>query len=118
MFGEEPHMSAYFLTRNGKGVSVERVKAYKYQSLASGFRGRRAAPFLVTVEPKPVDEPVEMDIHPGQEFDIVWTGRMELRLGDKKFILAPGDSIYFDASQPHCMRALDNMTLKFLAIIL
>ncbi|MGP1492811.1 MAG: helix-turn-helix domain-containing protein [Prevotella fusca] len=118
MFGEEPHMSAYFLTRNGKGVSVERVKAYKYQSLASGFCGRRAAPFLVTVEPKPADEPVVMDIHPGQEFDIVWTGRMELRLGDKMFILAPGDSIYFDASQPHCMRALDNMTLKFLAIIL
>ena len=45
MFGEEPKMSSYFLTRCGSGVSVERTKAYKYQSLASGFRGRKADPF-------------------------------------------------------------------------
>lgn len=48
MFGEEPKMSSYFLTRCGSGVSVERTKAYKYQSLASGFRGRKADPFIVT----------------------------------------------------------------------
>ena len=38
MFGDEPKMSTYFITRNGKGVAVERTKAYKYQSLAAGFR--------------------------------------------------------------------------------
>ena len=117
MFGEEPRMGAYFLTRNGKGMSVERREAYKYQSLASGFRGRKADPFLVTVEPKSDDEPVDMDTHSGQEFDMVWQGRMDLTLGGKHFVLEPGDTIYFDASQPHCMRALDNRTLKFLAII-
>ena len=37
MFGDEPKMSTYFITRNGKGVAVERTKAYKYQSLAAGF---------------------------------------------------------------------------------
>ncbi len=117
MFGEEPHMCSYFLTRRGKGMSVERKYAYKYQSLASGFSGRRADPFLVTVEPKSEDAPVNMDIHPGQEFNMVWEGRMDLRIGDKKFILEPGDCIYFDANQPHCMRALDNMPMRFLAII-
>lgn len=110
-------MCSYFLTRRGKGMSVERKFAYKYQSLASGFSGRRADPFLVTVEPKPEDAPVNMDIHPGQEFNMVWEGRMDLRIGDKKFILEPGDCIYFDANQPHCMRALDNVTMRFLAII-
>ena len=58
-------------------MSVERKYAYKYQSLASGFSGRRADPFLVAVEPKPEDAPVNMDIHPGQEFNMVgkavWT---------------------------------------------
>ena len=83
MFGEEPHMCSYFLTRR----------------------------------PKPEDAPVNMDIHPGQEFNMVWEGRMDLRIGDKKFILEPGDCIYFDANQPHCMRALDNVTMRFLAII-
>ncbi len=117
MFGEEPHMSSYFLTRRGKGMSVERRYAYKYQSLASGFSGRRADPFLVTVEPKPEDVPVNMDVHSGQEFNMVWEGRMDLRLGDKRFVLEPGDCIYFDANQPHCMRALDNVPMRFLAII-
>ena len=51
MFGEEPKMSSYFVTRAGKGVSIERTKAYKYQSLASGFMNRTADPFIVTVEP-------------------------------------------------------------------
>ena len=45
MFAEEPHMRSYF-------VSVERTKAYKYQSLASGFANRKAEVFIVTVEPK------------------------------------------------------------------
>ena len=29
LFGEEPHMSSYFLTRKGQGMSVERRKEYK-----------------------------------------------------------------------------------------
>ena len=32
MFGYEPRMNSYFLTRKDKGVAVERTKAYKYQS--------------------------------------------------------------------------------------
>lgn len=44
MFGEEPKMNSYFLTRWGTGISVERTKAYKYQALASGFRNRKADP--------------------------------------------------------------------------
>ena len=51
MFGQEPKMSSYFLTRAGKGTSIERTKAYKYQSLAAGFINRTADPFIVTVEP-------------------------------------------------------------------
>ncbi len=57
MFGEEPKMNAYFITRAGAGVSVERRKAYKYEALASGFRDRKADPFIVTVEPAPADAP-------------------------------------------------------------
>ncbi len=33
-------MSSYFVTRAGKGTSIERTKAYKYQSLAAGFMNR------------------------------------------------------------------------------
>ena len=117
LFGEEPHMSQYFLTRNGQGMSVERRKEYKYQSLASGFRGRTADPFMVTVEPKPDNHTWQANAHQGQEFNFVTEGRLELTIGKKTLVLNPGDSIYFNATQPHCMRALDNAPVKFLAII-
>lgn len=118
LFGVEPHMSTYFLTRKGQGVSVERRKAYKYQSLAGGFRGRKAEPFLVLVEPKPDDTPLEKNSHEGQEFNVVVEGSLELTIGKKVLVLNEGDSIYFDASQPHCMRALGGKSVKFLAVII
>lgn len=35
LFGEDPHMKTYYLTRKGEGTAMERTKAYKYQSLAA-----------------------------------------------------------------------------------
>ena len=117
MFGEEPKMSSYFLTRKGHGMSVERRSAYNYESLASGFRGRKADPFIVTVEPKPADAPKEMNSHSGQEFNMVLEGAMELTIGPKVLTLQEGDSVYFDATQPHGMRTLNDKPVRFLAII-
>ena len=117
MFGEEPKMSSYFLTRKGHGMKVERRSAYNYESLASGFRGRKADPFIVTVEPKPADTPKEMNSHSGQEFNMVLEGTMELTIGTKVLTLNEGDSIYFDATQPHGMRTLNRQPVRFLAII-
>ena len=117
MFGEEPKMSSYFLTRKGQGMSVERRSAYNYESLASGFRGRKADPFIVTVEPKPIDTPKEMNSHSGQEFNMVLEGSMELTIGPKVLTLQEGDSVYFDATQPHGMRTLNDKPVRFLAII-
>jgi transcriptional regulator with XRE-family HTH domain len=117
MFGEEPKMSSYFLTRKGQGKSVERRKAYQYESLASGFRGRKADPFIVTVEPKDANAPKEMNSHSGQEFNMVLEGTMELTIGTKSLVLNEGDSIYFDATHPHGMRTLNEKPVRFLAII-
>lgn len=118
MFDEEPKMSSYFLTRAGMGVSIERTKAYKYQSLASGFMNRKADPFIVTVEPKPDDTPMHFNSHGGQEFNMVISGRLLLNINGKELILNQGDSIYFDSKLPHGMKALDGQTLRFLAIII
>ena len=109
MFGDEPKMSSYFVTRKNKGVAVERVKAYKYQSLN---------PFLVTVHPKPEGTPIYRNTHPGQEFNYVLQGRMLIEVNGKQLILEEGDSIYFDSEQPHGMMALDGEKVCFLAIIL
>ena len=107
MFGEEPKMNSYFVTRAGKGVSIERTRAYKYQSLASGFMNRTADPFIVTVEPKGDDEPIHYNHHNGQEFNLVVEGRMLINIEGKEIILNQGDSIYFNSKLPHGMKALD-----------
>ena len=118
MFGEEPMMNAYFITRAGAGVSVERRKAYKYEALASGFRDRKADPFIVTVEPAPADAPMHLNSHEGQEMNYVLEGRLLLSLNGKELVLNVGDSLYFDSSLPHGMKALDGRPVRFLAIIM
>jgi len=114
--GEEPRMTSYFLTRLGKGKSVKRNNAYKYQALASGYKLPKAEPFEVTVEPN--DEAMHLNSHEGEEFNYVLEGRLLLQINDKDLILNPGDSLYFDSSNRHGMKALDNRPVKFLAIIL
>ena len=110
MFGEEPKMNSYFITRAGTGVSVERRTAYKYEALASGFRDRRADPFIVTVEPSAADAPMHLNY--------VLEGRLLISVSGKELVLGVGDSLYFDSGLPHGMKALDGKPVRFLAIIM
>lgn len=118
MFGTEPRMNSYFITRKDKGMTVERVSAYKYQSLTSGFTNNIAEIFEVTVESKSADTDFYKNIHAGQEFNMVLEGSMMININGKNLILGKGDSIYFDSSLPHGMKALNDKPVKFLAVIL
>lgn len=118
LFGEEPRMSTYFLTRKDQGMVVERRKDYKYQSLAAGFRGRKSNPFLVQVDPKPEGFQYSKNSHEGQEFDVVLEGTLEITIGNKTMLLEEGDSIYFDSTQPHCMRAHGDTAVKFICVVI
>ncbi len=116
MFADEPRMTTYFLTRKDKGLSVERVSEYKYQSLAAGFLNRKAEVFQVVIEPK--ETPVHLSTHVGQEFTLVLEGKILLQLKDKNITLEEGDSIYFNANLPHGFKALDNQSAKMLSVII
>ena len=115
IFAESPHMKSYFVVRKGQGMSIERTKAYKYQSLVGGFVNHKADVFIVTVEPKPGAHTVYKNSHAGQEFNLVLEGKMELYIGGKTIVLEEGDSIYFDSSKPHGMLAIGDKAVKFLA---
>jgi len=115
MFAETPHMKSYFVVRKGNGMSVERTKAYKYQSLVSGFLNHKADVFIVTVDPKPGARTIYKNNHAGQEFNLVLEGKMEIYIGGKTIVLDEGDSIYFDSSKPHGMLAVGDKAVKFLA---
>ena len=118
LYGEEPRMNGYFVTRRGQGLEVDRHNDYKYKSLASGFKGRVMEPFFTEIEPLPDGKNHAKNVHDGQEFIIVFDGVLEVTIEDKVIVLRQGDSIYFDTTRPHCMRALENQTVKFLTVII
>lgn len=118
LFGEEPKMSNYYLTRKGQGLYIDRVESYKYQTLAGGFNNRKAEIFEVTIEAKPDTSELHLSSHNGHEFNLVLEGRMLIEVDGKELILEEGDSIYFDSAKKHGMKALDGKRVKFLAVVL
>ena len=112
--GAEPKLHVYSVTRKDKGLNVDRRKQYKYESLASNFIHKKAEPFIVTVDP---DAPLESNNHPGQEFNYVLEGTLMIVVDGHEIILNTGDSIYFDSGYQHAMKALNNQSSRFLAVI-
>lgn len=117
LFGQDPKVKEYFITRSGLGTAMERTKAYKYQSLAAGFKDRKADPFIVTVEPDN-NRPPTLNSHDGQEFNYVIEGTLLLYINNKEIILNEGDSIYYDSSKLHGMKAMNDEKVRFIAIII
>jgi transcriptional regulator with XRE-family HTH domain len=116
--GNNPKLHIYGVVRKGKGLNLERRKQYKYESLAYNFIHKKAEPFLVTIDPDPEKEPLNYNSHPGQEYNYILEGSMMLLIDGHEIILNEGDSIYFDSSYNHMMKALNNQQVRFLAIVL
>ncbi|NLI92512.1 MAG: cupin domain-containing protein [Peptococcaceae bacterium] len=115
--GETPKLSTCCVVRAGGGYDINRRKAYDYKHLAFTFRNKKAEPFMVTVEPNGVEIP-ERHAHDGQEFNYMVSGSLDFFLGEMVYTLSEGDSIYFDSSVPHAMKAHGNTPAKFLAIVM
>ncbi len=116
--GENPRLHVYSIVRKGKGLNIERRKQYKYENLAYNFINKKAEPFIVTIEPSSGQTQMEFNSHPGQEFNYVIQGSMKIVIDGHEIILNEGDSIYYDSNYSHAMKALNNTTVKMLAIIL
>ncbi|RBQ22467.1 hypothetical protein ALNOE001_19420 [Candidatus Methanobinarius endosymbioticus] len=115
--GEETRMHIFNVTRKDEGVSVERKKQYKYENLGEKFIHKKGETFIVTVEPKDIDKP-STNTHPGQEFNYILEGSLKLYIHDNEIILNKGDSIFFDSTYEHAMKALNNNPVRFLAVIM
>ena len=115
--GESPKLTKCALVRNGEGYDIQRRKAYDYKHLAYTFTKKKAEPFMVTVEPKG-NEKLTQHSHEGQEFNYMVSGKMEFHFDNIVYELAEGDSVYFDSSTPHAMRAIGDKSAKFLAVVI
>jgi quercetin dioxygenase-like cupin family protein len=116
--GEAPTLNTWCFVRKGHGADVERISKYKYQSLAYNFAHKKSEPFIVTVAPDGDDVPYHLNCHPGQEFNYVIEGALKLIINGRELVLNEGDSLYFDSSSPHGMKAIGDKPAKFIAVIM
>ena len=71
----------------------------------------------MTIDPGVDDESVSLNFHPGQEFNYVLDGTLEVTIDNHTPVLHEGDSLFFDASLNHGMKALGGKQAVFLAVI-
>jgi len=113
--GTAAKLDTYHVVRAGKGREVDRYPGYHYQDLAWRYSGKIMQPLLVTLNPS--DEPAKPVAHNGQEFNMVLKGVVIVNWKDQEFALSPGDSIYFDSSQPHGQRCGSDTPATFVTVI-
>lgn len=96
------------------GEAREARHGYEYEALAAGKRGRKMEPFIVRLLPASADQPSS---HDGQEFIFVLDGEMEVLVEDTRDVLKPGDSIYYDSTSTHLVRAHGDKPATILAVL-
>lgn len=88
-------------------------RGYGYESLAFKKSGKNMEPYLITVDSRGRGS----FKHDGEEFLFILEGTLEFLFGGEKYILKPGDSIYFDSNIEHSGHALGDEKVKMLCII-
>lgn len=130
-FFDEGPRKLYSLFRAGDDRATTRFAAkdgpdfgYVYHALGAEKRNRFMEPFLITLQaPSDVDGQVaateleQLATHSGEEFLYVLEGQIEVDLEDDHFVLAPGDSIYYDASVPHRVVHTGDSAARVLAVV-
>ena len=97
----------------GKGSDMEHLKFY---ALAQNKADRNMEPFIVNVEYTVPD--AKPSNHEGEEFLYELNGDVELAYGQEKYMLHPGDSIYFDSIVPHSLSSTEpGAKARILAVV-
>src|SRR6478736_10007404 len=63
--------------------------------------------YKIRVNPRRRTPPAELPVHEGQDWIYVLSGRMRLILGEKDFIIKPGEAVEFSTWTPHWFGAVD-----------
>jgi transcriptional regulator with XRE-family HTH domain len=74
---------------------------YFFESLGYMVPDRQMDPYFAQFVPLEKDHEPRAHMHAGFEFLYVLEGELDLRHGENRCTLEPGDAVYFDASTPH-----------------
>ncbi len=118
--GHSAVLTSYMITRKGKGQITASENGIEIQNLAPNFRKKLSEPYWVRYEYSAdlENKPIHTTTHAGQEFDLVISGALRVRVGNHEEVLHEGDSIYYNSSAPHGMIAIDGRDCIFLAVVM
>lgn len=105
-FFEEPREFDTVYVRKNQRLS-NKSTSLAMESLGYGIRNQQLEPFFVTLNPPSSDESgeeTEFVEHPGQEFAYCISGHVTYEVAGTNYSLSVGDSLLFEASQPHRFR--------------
>ena len=105
--GQSAKLDTFHMIRRGGGKVINRNPEYHFEDLAFRYANKIMQPLLVT----------KLITHKGQEFNLVLEGTVIVTLGDREFVMNPGDSIYFNPTIPHGQRCGGDVKARFLTVI-
>jgi transcriptional regulator with XRE-family HTH domain len=113
-FFEAPSERAVVFVRRDQRLATQ-GDGLLMESLGIGLRHQQLEPFMVTVEPG-AGNTSESIIHPGQEFVYCLAGEIQYQIGGQIYGLKSGDSLLFEATQPHCFSNMGEFPAQMLLI--
>jgi transcriptional regulator with XRE-family HTH domain len=86
------------------------------EDLGSGLSDGALEPFIVTLEPQANSGPDPIT-HTGYEFVFCLAGRIAYVVENQRYLLEPGDSLFFESHLPHCWQNLSDQPAKKILIL-
>ena len=121
LFSSYEEVSEGVHTKSGQGVEIERRGTRSSQQynllghLGSNSSGVIVEPYLIKLNAKSDVFPTFQ--HAGIEMIYMLKGQVNYRYGDTVYELKPGDTLFFDADEPHGPDVLVELPTHYLSII-
>ena len=99
-FFEDPREQATVVVRRDRRLRSQ-ADGITMESLGIGLHNQQLEPFLVRVE-SGAGTTTDLITHAGEEFVYCLEGPIDYRVNNDVYQLEMGDSLLFEAAQPHC----------------
>jgi len=86
------------------------------EDLGEGLSGGCFEPFVITLDPH-TNSGIDPILHTGYEFVYCLKGRIAYIVETTRYILEPGDSLFFEAHLPHCWQNLHDGSSEQLLVL-
>ena len=90
--------------------------ALQFYSLGKGKSDRHMEPFFVELLPESEKEK-DLSSHEGEEFIVVYSGRVVVTYGTEIYQLEAGDSIYYNSVVPHYVSCKGDRAAAIYAVL-